>query len=148
MRAAFQTGRIAKRFAALKAEGRAGLVTFITAGDPNLAVSAEILAGLPKAGADLIELGMPFSDPMADGPSVQAAGYRALKAGTRLSKVLELAAGFRRQVGAGRGLPDPAHGAAGIATVRDGQHCINRVHWPVGGRSEFPAGRTPGNSGD
>ncbi len=87
--------RIAKRFAALKNEGRAGLVTFITAGDPDLTVSAKILAGLPKAGADLIELGMPFSDPMADGPSIQAAGYRALNAGTTLKRVLELAANFR-----------------------------------------------------
>ncbi len=87
--------RIARRFAALKDEGRAGLVAFVTAGDPNLTVSAEILAGLPRAGADLIELGMPFSDPMADGPSIQAAGYRALKAGTTLKKVLALAAGFR-----------------------------------------------------
>ena len=87
--------RIAKRFERLKAEGRAGLVTFITAGDPNLETSAKILAGLPKAGADLIELGMPFSDPMADGPSIQAAGYRALNAGTTLRKVLAMAADFR-----------------------------------------------------
>ncbi|HAM47846.1 MAG TPA: tryptophan synthase subunit alpha, partial [Alphaproteobacteria bacterium] len=64
--------RIEKRFAALKQEGRAGLVTFITAGDPDLDTSFEILRGLPAAGADLIELGMPFSDPMADGPSIQA----------------------------------------------------------------------------
>jgi tryptophan synthase alpha chain len=87
--------RIARRFAALKAEGRAGLVTFVTAGDPNLETSARLLAGLPGAGADLIELGMPFSDPMADGPSIQAAGYRALKSGTTLKRVLDLAAGFR-----------------------------------------------------
>ncbi len=87
--------RIAARFAKLKAEGRAGLVTFVTAGDPNLETSAKILAGLPKAGADLIELGMPFSDPMADGPSIQAAGYRALNAGTTLRKVLAMAAEFR-----------------------------------------------------
>jgi tryptophan synthase alpha chain len=90
-------GRIARRFADLKAEDRAGLVTFITAGDPDVATSAEILAGLPAAGADLIELGMPFSDPMADGPSIQAAGYRALVAGTSLRRVIELAAGFRRR---------------------------------------------------
>jgi tryptophan synthase alpha chain len=88
--------RIAKRFAALKAEGRAGLVTFVTAGDPDLETSAKILAGLPAAGADLIELGMPFSDPMADGPSIEAAGYRALNAGTNLRRVLELAAVFRQ----------------------------------------------------
>ena len=87
--------RIAKRFAKLKQEGRAGLVTFITAGDPDLATSAKILAGLPRAGADVIELGMPFSDPMADGPSIQAAGYRALNAGTTLKRVLDMAAGFR-----------------------------------------------------
>jgi tryptophan synthase alpha chain len=88
--------RIAKRFAKLKAEGRAGLVTFVTAGDPDLTTSAKILAGLPKAGADLIELGMPFSDPMADGPSIQAAGYRALNAGTTLHKVLAMVDDFRK----------------------------------------------------
>ncbi len=87
--------RIGRRFAALKSEGRAGLVTFVTGGDPDLETSARILAGLPGAGADLIELGMPFSDPMADGPSIQEAGYRALAAGTTLSAVLRLAAGFR-----------------------------------------------------
>ena len=87
--------RIARRFAKLKTEGRAGLVTFVTAGDPDLATSAKILAGLPRAGADLIELGMPFSDPMADGPSIQAAGYRALNAGTTLRKVLAMAAKYR-----------------------------------------------------
>ena len=64
--------RIAKRFAKLKAEGRAGLVTFITAGDPDPEASFEILKALPEAGADVIELGMPFSDPMADGPTIQA----------------------------------------------------------------------------
>ena len=88
--------RIAARFDKLKTEGRAGLVTFITAGDPNLETSARILAGLPKAGADLIELGMPFSDPMADGPSIQAAGYRALNAGTTLRKVLAMVGDFRK----------------------------------------------------
>jgi len=88
--------RISTRFAKLKADGRAGLVTFITAGDPDLETSARILAGLPKAGADLIELGMPFSDPMADGPSIEAAGHRALKAGTTLRKVLAMAANFRK----------------------------------------------------
>ena len=86
----------ARRFAQLRTEGRAGLVAFITAGDPDSAVSAKILAGLPRAGADLIELGMPFSDPMADGPSIQAAGYRALGAGTTLRKVLTQAAEFRQ----------------------------------------------------
>ncbi len=90
-----EADRIARRFAALKAEGRAGLVPFVTAGDPDLETSAAILAGLPGAGADLIELGMPFSDPMADGPAIEAAGYRALAAGATLVKVLALAARFR-----------------------------------------------------
>ena len=73
--------RIEKRFAQLKADKRAGLVTYITAGDPTAEVGYQILKGLPAAGADLIELGMPFTDPMADGPSIQLAGQRALKAG-------------------------------------------------------------------
>ncbi|HEX6957184.1 MAG TPA: tryptophan synthase subunit alpha [Ferrovibrio sp.] len=88
--------RIEKRFAALKAEGRAGLVTFITAGDPDQETCAKLLAGLPAAGADVIELGMPFSDPMADGPSIQAANLRALAAGASLKKTLELVRGFRK----------------------------------------------------
>jgi tryptophan synthase alpha chain len=87
--------RIADRFAKLAGEGRAGLITFITAGDPDLGTSAEILAGLPGAGADLIELGMPFSDPMADGPSIEAAGHRALAAGANLRSILDMVAGFR-----------------------------------------------------
>src|ERR1044071_3218479 len=70
--------RIEKRFAALKAEGRAALVTFVTAGDPDAETSLAIAKALPAAGADVIELGMPFTDPMADGPAVQAAGLRAL----------------------------------------------------------------------
>ncbi|HJT06044.1 MAG TPA: tryptophan synthase subunit alpha, partial [Stellaceae bacterium] len=74
-------GRIARRFAALASAGRAGLVTYLTCGDPDAESFARILSQLPEAGADLIELGMPFSDPMADGPSIQAAGLRALKAG-------------------------------------------------------------------
>ena len=89
------SGRLAARFAALKAEGRGGLVTFITAGDPDPETSAAILKGLPAAGADVIELGMPFSDPMADGPAIQAAGLRALKAGMTLRKVLDMVAAFR-----------------------------------------------------
>ena len=88
-------GRIAKRFAALKAEGRAGLVTFITAGDPDPATSQAILDGLPGAGADLIELGMPFTDPRADGPAIQASDLRALAVGMTLRKTLELVRGFR-----------------------------------------------------
>ena len=87
--------RIGPRFEALKSEGRSGLVTFITAGDPELEVSREILFGLPAAGADLIELGMPFSDPMADGPAIQASSLRALKSGMTLKKTLKLVADFR-----------------------------------------------------
>ncbi len=87
--------RISTRFKALAAEGRPGLVTFITAGDPDGATSRAILAALPAAGADLIELGMPFTDPMADGPAVQAAGLRALKGGQTLVHTLEMVADFR-----------------------------------------------------
>ena len=90
-------GRIEKRFAALKAEGRGALVTFVTAGDPDQKTAREIVLGLPAAGADIIELGMPFSDPMADGPSVQASSLRALKAGATLANTLELVAAFRAE---------------------------------------------------
>ena len=89
--------RIGRRFASLAAERRAGLIAFITAGDPDIAVSSQILAGLPGAGADLIELGMPFTDPMADGPAIQASSLRALRSGMRLTKVLDIVAAFRRQ---------------------------------------------------
>jgi tryptophan synthase alpha chain len=89
------SGRIERRFAELAGEGRAGLVTFICAGDPDAATSAMLLAGLPSAGADLIEIGMPFSDPMADGPAVQAGNLRALGAGITVSRTLELVKGFR-----------------------------------------------------
>ena len=92
---AADSGRIAKRFAKLKQEGRGGLVTFITAGDPDFDTSLEILKGLPAAGADLIELGMPFSDPMADGPAIQASSLRALNNGMTLKKTLDLARKFR-----------------------------------------------------
>jgi tryptophan synthase alpha chain len=87
--------RIDARFAALKREGRAGLVTFVMAGDPDPATSATILKALPAAGADVIEVGMPFTDPMADGPAIQAAGLRALRAGQNLAKTLELVRDFR-----------------------------------------------------
>ena len=87
--------RIDKRFAALKREGRAGLVTFITAGDPDYGSSLAILKALPAAGADIIELGMPFSDPMADGPVIQAASQRALRAGQTMEKTLGMVASFR-----------------------------------------------------
>jgi len=90
-------GRIERRFAALKAEGRGGLVTFLTAGDPDPETSREIVLGLPTAGADLIELGMPFSDPMADGPAIQASSLRALKNGATLAKTLDLVRSFREQ---------------------------------------------------
>lgn len=84
-------------FAGLKQAGRAALVTYIMAGDPDPALSLEVMAGLPAAGADIIELGMPFSDPMADGPTIQAAAGRALKAGMTLPGTLELLRQFRRQ---------------------------------------------------
>lgn len=90
------TERMDKRFQALKNEGRPALVTYFMAGDPDFATSLEIMKALPKAGADVIELGMPFSDPMADGPAIQAAGLRALKGGQTLPKTLELARKFRQ----------------------------------------------------
>lgn len=89
------TTRLDTRFAELKKEGRAALVTFVMCGDPDLATSLEILKALPKAGADVIEIGMPFTDPMADGPAIQAAGLRALKAGTTLKKTLQVVRDFR-----------------------------------------------------
>jgi tryptophan synthase alpha chain len=88
--------RIERRFAALREEGRAGLVTYLTAGDPDPATSARLFAGLAAAGADLIEIGMPFSDPMADGPVIQEAGQRALKQGMTLPRTLELVRELRR----------------------------------------------------
>src|SRR6059058_5772357 len=89
------TGRIDRRFAELKKEGRAALVTFTMAGDPDHATSIAILKALPRAGADVIELGMPFTDPMADGPAVQAAGLRALRAGQTMKKTLAAVRDFR-----------------------------------------------------
>ena len=93
--------RIDRRFAALKKEGRPALVTFVTAGDPDCETSLKILLGLPKAGADMIELGMPFSDPMADGPAIQASSLRALKRGPQDAQ----------HAGDGRGIPQnrPRH---------------------------------------
>ncbi len=88
--------RLQRRFAALHVEERAAFVPFITAGDPDRETSGILLHSLPAAGADIIELGMPFSDPMADGPSVQAASLRALRAGTKLTDVLNLVAEFRK----------------------------------------------------
>ncbi len=88
--------RIDRRFADLKAQGRAALVTFLTAGDPDLDTSVAILRALPAAGADVIELGMPFTDPMADGPAIQLSSQRALKVGQTMSKTLEVARAFRQ----------------------------------------------------
>jgi tryptophan synthase alpha chain len=89
------TTRIDRRFAALKDAGRPALVTFVMAGDPDYDTALDIVRALPRAGADLIEIGMPFSDPMADGPAIQAAGIRALKAGQTLAKTLALVRAFR-----------------------------------------------------
>ena len=88
--------RIDRRFAALKREGRAALVTFTMAGDPDYDTSLAIAKALPKAGADVIELGMPFTDPMADGPAIQAAGVRALRGGQNMIKTLKLVREFRK----------------------------------------------------
>ena len=90
------TGRIEARFAALKKEGRAALMTFVMAGDPDYETSLAILGALPVAGADLIELGMPFTDPMADGPAIQAAELRALRGGQNMRRTLALVREFRR----------------------------------------------------
>jgi tryptophan synthase alpha chain len=91
--------RIARRFAQLKADKRAGLVTYVSAGDPDVDISYQILKGLPGAGADLIELGMPFTDPMADGPSIQLAGQRALKAGITVDATFDMVRRFRKETG-------------------------------------------------
>lgn len=87
--------RIDQKFSACASENRPALVTFVTAGDPDYQTSLELVCGLPEAGADVIELGMPFSDPMADGPVIQLGGHRALKAGQTLQKTLDLVAAFR-----------------------------------------------------
>ena len=89
------TARMDKRFADLKAEGRPALVTYFMGGDPDFETSMKIMKALPKAGADIIELGMPFSDPMADGPAIQLAGQRALKGGQNLAKTIDMARRFR-----------------------------------------------------
>ncbi len=90
------TDRLTARFAACKADNRAALVTFTMAGDPDFATASALLHALPAAGADVIELGMPFSDPMADGPAIQLAGQRALAAGQTLARTLEMVRGFRK----------------------------------------------------
>ncbi len=88
--------RIDAKFAALKAEGKKAFVSYVMAGDPNYDTSLEIVKGLPAAGVDIIELGLPFTDPMADGPTIQLAGQRALGAGMTLQKTLDLATEFRK----------------------------------------------------
>ena len=90
------TTRIDRRFAQLKAEGRAALVTFLTAGDPDPETSLALLRAIPAAGADVVELGMPFTDPMADGPAIQISSQRALKAGQTLKNTLEMVRAFRQ----------------------------------------------------
>lgn len=90
------TTRIDARFAALKQEGRAAFVTYLMCGDPDIATSLAIMKALPKAGADIIELGMAFTDPMADGPAIQAAGLRALKGGMTLEKTIQVVRDFRK----------------------------------------------------
>jgi tryptophan synthase alpha chain len=92
-----KTDRLNKRFSELKESGRAGLVTFITAGDPSIEISQQLLDALPDSGADVIEIGMPFSDPMADGPAIQAASLRALSAGASLAGTLEMVKRFREK---------------------------------------------------
>ena len=95
MSGAANQGRISRRFAALADEGRGGLIAFVTAGDPDFDTAMAILRGLPAAGADVIELGMPFTDPMADGPSIQASSLRALRSGQTLKKTLAMVRAFR-----------------------------------------------------
>jgi tryptophan synthase alpha chain len=90
------TTRIDRRFAQLKTEGRAALVTFLTAGDPDPETSLALLRAIPAAGADVVELGMPFTDPMADGPAIQMSSQRALKAGQTLKKTLAMVRAFRQ----------------------------------------------------
>ena len=89
--------RIELCFARLKREKKAALIAFLTAGDPNLSISTKLICALPKAGADLIEIGMPFSDPMADGPVIQRSYIRALKAGISMNKILDIVKKFRKE---------------------------------------------------
>src|SRR5215475_8062726 len=91
-----KSSRIAKRFAELRATGEMGIVAYITAGDPSLAATQDFVLALAEAGADVIELGVPFSDPLADGPTIQRASERALKYGTTLGKVLDLVGEIRK----------------------------------------------------
>ena len=117
--------RIAETFASLRREGRTGLVTYTTAGDPDLARSADILKALDRAGADVLEVGVPFSDPLADGPVIQRATERALAAGTTLTGVLDLVKSIRAGCeGADCDLqlrkPAAQDGAAGVCRSRGG----------------------------
>jgi tryptophan synthase alpha chain len=136
--------RIDARFAALKAEGRAAFVPYVMAGDPHAEVTLEILRGLPAAGADLIELGFPFSDPMAEGVPIQKAAQRALQAGMTLRRTLELVRSFR-------GLPSPSRGEGpgmgvvqGLAAQADAptdvsssaHHPLTRPLPPLGGKEK------------
>jgi tryptophan synthase alpha chain len=115
--------RIAARFGELRAEKRAGFIPFITAGDPDCETSFAILKALPKAGADIIELGMPFSDPMADGPAIQAASLRALQAGMSVKGTLSLVDRFRKEDRATpivlMGYYNPIHAFGGERFVQD-----------------------------
>jgi tryptophan synthase alpha chain len=115
--------RIAARFAELKAQARSAFVPFITAGDPDFETSSAILNALPAAGADLIELGMPFTDPMADGPAVQASSLRALKAGATMARTLDLVRAFRKRDGKTpivlMGYYNPVHAVGAASFVKD-----------------------------
>jgi tryptophan synthase alpha chain len=95
IRSVERASRLSRRFEQVRASGRGALVTFITAGDPNPSASADLLQRLPAAGADIVEVGMPFSDPMADGPSIQAASQRALASGMTLARTLAMVSDFR-----------------------------------------------------
>ena len=122
-----KVSRIDRRFAALKKEGRAALVTFVTAGDPDYKTAEKILLGLPGAGADLIELGMPFSDPMADGPAIQASSLRALKSGHTMKKTLDLV--WRRL--RPQRLMDRGRGPMPAGTAQEPRGLFVRARWAV-----------------
>jgi tryptophan synthase alpha chain len=117
------SSRIERRFAELREARRAGLITFVCAGDPDPVTSARIVKGLARAGADLVELGMPFSDPMADGPTIQAGSLRALRAGMTLAGVLDLARAFRAEDDATplvlMGYYNPIYSYGGERFIRD-----------------------------
>ena len=137
--------RISRRFEKLKAEGRPALVTYFMGGDPDFATSLSIMKALPQAGSDIIELGMPFSDPMADGPAIQAAGLRALKGGQTLARTLSMAAEFRKDddetpivmmgyynpiyiYGVERFLSDAARDCEGMGEKRDARNACEQRH--------------------